>query len=134
MSMPVNPEYGYRKRVDLPFAKAVERVQEALKEHGFGVLCEIDVAGTIQKKLDVDFGREYVILGACNPNLAYRALSAETELGLLLPCNVIVYQDGDQTVVSAIDPEAALGIVGNADLDAIAKQAGELLRAAVDGL
>jgi len=134
MTMPVNADYGYRKRVAIPFETAVERVRESLKEQGFGVLCDIDVAGTISQKLGVDFGRKYVILGACNPNLAYRALQAETELGLLLPCNVIVYEDGDETVVSSIEPIAALGVVGNDALIDVAKTAGELLRAAVDAV
>lgn len=132
MVMPVGQDYGYRKRVDLSYDEAVDRVQQTLKDQGFGVLCEIDVTATLKAKLDVDFGKRYVILGACNPRLAYGALQAETELGLLLPCNIIVYEDGDGTVVSAIDPEMALGIVGNEQLKDIAKQAGELLKKAVD--
>lgn len=134
MAMPVNPEYGYRKRVDLSYEQAVERVQQTLKDQGFGVLCEIDITATLKAKIDVDFGKRYVILGACNPHLAFQALQAEAELGLLLPCNVIVYEDGEGVVVSAIDPEVALGIIGNQQLNEVAKKAGELLKQAVDAL
>lgn len=134
MAVAVSPEYGYRKRVDLSYEQAVERVQQTLKEQGFGVLCDIDVTATLKAKIDVDFGKRYVILGACNPRLAYEALQAEPELGLLLPCNVIVYEDGNGTVVSAIDPEVALGIVGKQKLQDVAKKAGELLKKAVDNV
>src|SRR5690606_24857230 len=83
MSMAVGQDYGYRQRVRLTYDEAVAKVRDTLKEQGFGVLTEIDVTATLKQKLDVDFGKRYIILGACNPNLAYRALSAETELGLL---------------------------------------------------
>jgi uncharacterized protein (DUF302 family) len=94
----------------LPYADALARTVDALKVEGFGVLTEIDVRATFKKKLDVDF-RPYMILGACNPPLAHKALSANLDIGLLLPCNVIVYQDGDETVVTAVDPVVMLSVV-----------------------
>lgn len=127
-------EYGYRQRVRLSYDEALQRVQETLKEQGFGVLTEIDVTATLKQKLDVDFGRRYIILGACNPSLAHRALSHEIELGLLLPCNVIVYEDGSETVVAAVEPHAMLGVVQNDALDEIAEEAGRRLRAAIDAV
>jgi uncharacterized protein (DUF302 family) len=117
-------QYGMTVTVDLPYDRAVERTREALGAEGFGVLTEIDVRATLRKKLDVDF-RPYVILGACNPAMAHRALSVERDLGLLLPCNVIVYaadQEG-RSVVAAVDPEVSLGRVGN---DALAPVAGDV--------
>lgn len=109
--------YGFSVSVPLDYAVAVERTREALGREGFGVLTEIDVSATLKKKLDVDF-RPYVILGACNPALAHRALSAEREIGLLLPCNVIVYA-GDTpgtSTVAAMDPVEALRLTGRTDI------------------
>ena len=124
--------YGLRVSVNVPYEQAVEKATEALKAQGFGVLTTIDVKHTLKTKLDRDF-RKYVILGACNPLLADRALHAELEVGLLLPCNVIVYETGPSTsVVSAMAPLAALGIVGdNATLAAVAREADANLRAAL---
>jgi len=121
--------YGISRKVDLTYDEAVAKVTEELKKEGFGVLTEIDVQATLKKKLDADF-RRYVILGACNPPLAYRALSAELEIGLLLPCNVIVYEaDDGGAVVSALDPLSALGLVKNPDLaDLAATVEGKLRR------
>jgi uncharacterized protein (DUF302 family) len=105
------PDYGIRKTVSLPYEKAVERATVVLQENGFGVLTEIDIKAKMKEKLDVDFKR-YMILGACNPPLAHRALQAEPEIGLLLPCNVIVYEVDDRTsVVSAIDPGMMVQVV-----------------------
>ena len=113
-----------RAHLDAPYEAAIDKVTAALKEQGFGVLTEIDVKATFKKKLDADF-RKYVILGACNPVLANRSLNAELELGLLLPCNVIVYED-EQTggsVVSIVDPIAMMGFVGNPQLQPVATEA-----------
>ena len=127
--------YGFAATVDLPYDKAVERTRAALKEQGFGVLTEIDVKQTMKAKLDVDF-RPYVILGACNPPLAHRALSADLGIGLLLPCNVVVYDNGDDTsTVEFMDPEAALGLVGDNPVIAdVAHEASVRLHQALDAL
>jgi uncharacterized protein (DUF302 family) len=108
--------------VALPYEQAVERAREELAKDGFGILTEIDVKATLKKKLDVEF-RPYVILGACNPPLAHRALSAERDIGLLLPCNVIVYAADDpaHSVVAAIDPIKQLELSGNAGIEPIAR-------------
>ena len=131
------PETRYGLRVELPisYEQAVERAIAALKEQGFGMLTAIDVRQTLKQKLDRSF-RKYVILGACNPPLADRALHTELEIGLLLPCNVIVYElAADRSAVSAMAPLAALGIVGdNPDLQAVAKEADARLRSALTGL
>ncbi|MHB1005471.1 MAG: DUF302 domain-containing protein [Chloroflexota bacterium] len=122
--------YGFGAKSGLSFAEAVEKTKAALKEEGFGVLCEIDVRKTMKEKLNVDF-RSYVILGACNPPLAHQALSAELDLGLLLPCNVIVYDEEGGAVVKAMDPEPVLGIVGNPELTPIATQVKEKMQRVV---
>jgi len=114
--------YGFGTTTRLPYDETVARVRALLQEEGFGVLTEIDVKKTMKQKLDADF-RRYVILGACNPRLAHRAFQAELEIGLLLPCNVIVYEEGDHSVVSVMDPLAALRIVGNDTLQPIAREA-----------
>ena len=121
--------YGLRVTMSVPYELAVERVTEALKAEGFGVLTTIDVQDTLRSKLNREF-RQYVILGACNPLLADRALHAELEIGLLLPCNVVVYETGaNQSVVAAMAPLTALGIVGdNRELSAVAREADERLR------
>ena len=123
---------GYTLSVttDLPFREAVERVRDELKEEGFGVLCEIDVQATLREKLGVE-QEPYVILGACNPPLAHRALSAEPELGTLLPCNVVVYRRDDGTHISAIDAGRMLSLVDNEQLAPIASQVREKLAAVV---
>ncbi len=126
-------ENSLRTHLTVTYEEAIERVTEALKAEGFGVLTEIDAKATLKKKLDVDF-RKYVILGACNPPLAYRALQTEPELGLLLPCNVIVYEDETGTVVSIVDPMSMLGIVKNPDLDAVAREARARLERVIKAL
>lgn len=130
--MAEDSQYSIRKVVALPYDEAVEKTKEALKQQGFGVLSEIDMKEKLKEKLDVDFKR-YVILGACNPPLAYKALQAEPEIGLLLPCNVIVYEtDAGQSVVSAVDPSAMLAIVGDNPVVAeVARDARQRLEKAV---
>jgi uncharacterized protein (DUF302 family) len=126
------PSYGWTKR--LP-GKSVEKARalaiEALKEQGFGILTEIDVRATLKKKLGADF-RPYVILGACNPQLAHRALQAELPVGLLLPCNVCVWQEDDAAVVAIQRPDAMFQVVNRSDLQPIADEATALLRTALD--
>ncbi len=124
--------YGLKVSVNLAFDQAIEKATAALKTQGFGVLTTIDVQQTLRAKLDRDF-RKYVILGACNPALADRALHAELEVGLLLPCNVIVYETGPTaSVIAAMAPLAALGIVGdNPALAEVARDADARLRAAL---
>jgi uncharacterized protein (DUF302 family) len=112
-------EYGMGRVLAEPFDEAVPRVKEALKAEGFGVLTEIDVQATLRAKIGVERGK-YVILGACDPHHANKALQAEPELGLLLPCNVVVYETDEGTRVSAIRADALLGVVGNPALDEIA--------------
>src|SRR5690242_15721971 len=114
--------YAIGATVALDYARAVDRVKEELGREGFGVLTEIDVAATLKKKLDVNF-RPYVILGACNPPLAHRALTAERDIGLLLPCNVVVYaaDERGKSVVAAMDPIAALELTGNEQVAPVAQ-------------
>jgi uncharacterized protein (DUF302 family) len=127
--------YGLKVTVPATYDVAVQRTTEALKSEGFGVLTTIDVQQTLRAKLNRDF-RKYVILGACNPPLADRALRAEIDIGLLLPCNVIVYEiDGNETVIAAMAPLAALGIVGdNSELKSVATEADTRLRRALTAL
>lgn len=127
-------DYGFGTRLDLPFDEAVERTKDALKTEGFGVLTTIDVRSTMREKLDVAF-EPYVILGACNPQLAHRALLAEHEIGLLLPCNVVIHEHDGASMVAIADPAKMLGIVGdNAELQAIADEAAQRLRRVVVAL
>ena len=126
--------YGISRELDLAYDEVVTRITAALKEVGFGVLTEIDVKATLKKKLDVDF-RRYVILGACNPPFAHQALSAELEIGLLLPCNVIVYEtEKGGSVVAVLNPMVAMGVVGNPVLDELAEAVTAKLKNAIDSL
>jgi len=110
-----------RTRLDLPYAQALERVTAALKDQGFGILTEIDVQATLKQKLGADF-RKYSILGACNPPLAHQALTSELEIGLLLPCNVIVYEDDGGSVICIADPIAMLQLADNPSLEGVANE------------
>ena len=130
---PQHSKYGFSKTLDVPYAEAIEKTRAALKEEGFGVLSEIDIKEKLKDKLGVDF-RNYVILGACNPALAYKTLQQEINIGLLLPCNVIVYEadKAGTSVVAAIDAKTMMSVVGdNADLDAVATEVNEKLKRVV---
>jgi len=127
-------KYGFSKTVDPAFEDAVEKARAALKEEGFGVLCEIDIKEKLKEKLGVDF-RNYVILGACNPPLAYKTLQQEIGIGLLLPCNVVVYEtdEAGKSVVAAIDAKTMLSVVGanNAIINSVATEVNEKLQRVV---
>lgn len=123
--------YTLTATTERPFRDAVERVREELKTEGFGVLCEIDVQATLREKLGVE-QEPYLILGACNPPLAHRALSVEPELGTLLPCNVVVYERDGETHISAIDAERMLSLVGNDELAPVATEVRDKLAAVVE--
>jgi uncharacterized protein (DUF302 family) len=126
--------YGIRRQVTLPFDAAVQAVRDALKEQGFGVLTEIDVRATMKAKLDADFA-PYIILGACNPPLAHRALTAQPEVGMLLPCNVVVREaEGGAVLVEAMDPEAAMSLVRDSAVEEVAREAKERLVRALEAL
>ncbi len=131
--MITNTAYGFSRQLEMGYEDATQRVKDALKAEGFGVLTEIDVKDTLKNKLDVDF-RRYQIIGACNPPLAHKALQAELQVGLLLPCNVIIYEEGDGAVVAAFDPEAAMGLADNPALGEVAKEARERLGRALTSI
>jgi len=131
MSAPHSIQYGYVRTVNLPFEAAVRQAEASLKSEGFGVLCQIDIQAKLKEKLGIDFPK-YVILGACNPALAYQALQREIHLGLLLPCNVIVYEQLNEVRVGAIDAVKMLSVIGNPEMEEMARQVKEKLRRAVD--
>jgi uncharacterized protein (DUF302 family) len=112
--------YGFSKEVDAPFDQTLARVSERLKDYGFGVLTKIDVREKFKEKLGIDFGR-YVILGACDPVSAHKAILAEEDIGLLLPCNVIIYEKNGRTIVSIIKPTVAMQMIDNPQLQEIAQ-------------
>lgn len=126
-------EYGYVSTVDVSFEDAVNRLEAGLKKEGFGVLCKIDIQAKMQEKLGVEFPR-YVILGACNPPLAYQALQQEINLGLLLPCNAVVYEREGRVFVGAVDAAKMLSVVGNPAMGPMAGDVNERLRRAVDSV
>ena len=125
--------YGFGTSLHLPYDEAVQRVKAALKTEGFGVLTEIDVRQTLREKLGVEM-ESYVILGACNPPLAHRALEQDLDIGLLLPCNVVVRAEGAESRVDIADPQAMLGIVGNEKLNGVADEARQRLLRVVAAL
>ena len=130
--MPTN--YGLTATLNIPYEEAIEKATAALKDEGFGVLTEIDVKATLKKKINADF-RRYVILGACNTNLAQQALQNELEIGLLLPCNVIVYEtDEGESTVSIVDPMSMMGVTQNENLNNVANEANARLTRVIDKL
>jgi len=126
-------DIGFSTKLAMEYEQAVQAARAALQEEGFGVLTEIDVKTTMKQKLDKDF-RRYVILGACNPPLAHRALEADPSVGLLLPCNVIVYEEGSGCIVAAVDPLTLLGALDNPVLREVAQEADSRLRRVIDKL
>lgn len=126
-------ELGFQSTLNLPYESALEKVTDALKAEGFGILTSIDVKETMKKKLDVDF-RKYTILGACNPPLAHKALAARPDVGLLLPCNVIVYEEGNTTVVNIIDPISMTNFIQDQSLAAVAEEARQRLKRVSDAI
>ena len=125
--------YGIGKLVERPFDETLSRVRDALKEQGFGAMCEIDVQATMKEKLGIESDK-YVIIGACNPPLAHRALTVERDIGLLLPCNVIVYEAEGGTKVSAIDAGLMLGFVGNPELTDVAIEVRARLNSVIESV
>jgi uncharacterized protein (DUF302 family) len=125
--------YGMAVRVRRPFAETVEQVRTVLKSQGFGVLTEIDVRATLLDRLGEQM-EDYLILGACNPSLAHRALAADRQIGLLLPCNVVVRADGTDTVVEALDPQTMVTVTGRSELEPVADEAARRLTQALETL
>ncbi len=126
-------EYGYKREVEYSFDEALAKLRQELPKEGFGVLTEIDVKATLKTKLDADFDK-YIILGACNPPFAYKALQAEKDIGLLLPCNIIVYEDAGDTFISAIVPTVAMNMVENEKLGGIAVEVEAKLKKVIDSV
>ncbi|HHD12068.1 MAG TPA: DUF302 domain-containing protein [Deltaproteobacteria bacterium] len=127
-------EFSIKRKVNLSYEEAEKKIREALAEEGFGILTEIDVKATLKKKLDKDF-RKYIILGACNPPYAYRALTIEPEIGVFMPCNVLVYENEDgTTTVSAMDPVAAMEVVANPELNELAREIKEKIERALNSI
>jgi len=125
--------YGFTKTLNIPYGKVIERVREALKKEGFGVLTEIDVQDKMKEKLDIDMGK-YIILGACNPPNAYQAILIEENIGLMLPCNVIVYEKGGRTVLSVIRPSVAMQMVDNVELQKVSEEVEGKLKKVFDAV
>ncbi len=126
--------FSMKRKVEFSYEEAEGRIRKALSKEGFGILTEIDVKATLKKKLDKDFGK-YIILGACNPHYAYGALTMEPEIGVFMPCNVLVYENTDgTTTVSAMDPVAAMEVVGNPELTSLAREIKEKLERALNSL
>jgi uncharacterized protein (DUF302 family) len=127
-------KYGYERNVKMGMEEAEGKVRATLQSQGFGVLTEIDVKTTFKEKLNIDF-KPYKILGACNPNIAYKALTEEPEIGLLLPCNIVIWENEDGSVtVLAIDARKMLSVTGRDDLEELSDQVNSSLRAAIDAI
>jgi uncharacterized protein (DUF302 family) len=125
--------YGFTKELDIPYETVIELAREALKKEGFGVLTEIDVQAKMKEKLGIDMSK-YIILGACNPPNAYKAILAEENIGLMLPCNVIVYEKGGKTVLSIIRPTIAMQMVDNVELKKVSEEVECQLKKAFDAI
>lgn len=129
----MNTKYFYKKKVNFPFAEAVKQVKDELKKEEFGVLTQIDIKMTLKKKLDVDFDN-YIILGACNPPNAHKALLEERDIGLMLPCNIIVYELNGKTFVSTVLPTVSMGMIKNKNLAKVAEQVEIKLKKVIDAM
>jgi uncharacterized protein (DUF302 family) len=125
--------YGFRKEIDLPFEKAEQAVTEELKKNGFGILSRIDVREKFKEKLGIEF-KKYVILGACNPPYAHKAILAEEDIGLMLPCNVVIYEKEGKTILSVIRPSTAMGMLENESLKRIAQEVESKLKQVFDSV
>jgi uncharacterized protein (DUF302 family) len=125
--------YGFTKELDIPYETVIELAKEALKKEGFGILTEINVKEKMKEKLGLDM-RKYIILGACNPPNAYKAILAEENIGLMLPCNVIVYEKGSKTVLSVIRPTVAMQVIDNVELQKLAEEVEGQLKKAFDAI
>lgn len=125
--------YGYKRQVNLSYEAAVEKMRESLKIEGFGVITEIDVKTVLKKKLDIEFDN-YIILGACNPSFAYEALKIEREIGLLMPCNVVVYEEKGKTFVAGIRPTITMSIINNPKLTEVAGSVEQKLKKVIDSI
>ncbi len=128
-----NTSYGYSKKVDYNFERAIENTKQELKNENFGVLTEIDIKNTLKNKINVNM-ENYTILGACHPPSAYQSIQSEIEIGLMLPCNVIVYQKNNQVFVSAIRPSVAMGMIENNTLGEVASDIESRLKKVIDNL
>jgi len=126
-------KYGFTKELNISFYKAIDKVTNELEKEGFGILTKIDVKEKFKEKLDIDF-KNYVILGACNPQSAYEAIMAEENIGLMLPCNVIVYEKEKRTIVSIISPTTAMGMINNEDLKKVGERIENKLKQVIDAL
>jgi len=125
--------YGFTKDLNMPYGTVIDRVKDALKKEGFGVLTEIDIQSKMKEKLGIDMNK-YIILGACNPANAYKAILSEENIGLMLPCNVIVYEKGGKTVLSVIRPSVAMQMVDNAELQKVSEEVEKKLKKAFDAV
>lgn len=126
-------EYCNKRQVNLPYEAALKKVTDELKKEGFGIPSQIDVKTLLKEKLGVDFGK-YIILGACNPPFAHQALQAEADIGLMMPCNVIVYERGGRTTIAAIKPTISMQVVGNQSLAGIAEEVEKKLKKVIDAI
>ena len=126
-------KYGHKKQVNYSFSEAIDRTKKELKIHGFGVLTQIDIKEKLKEKLNADYNN-YIILGACNPPFAYKALLAEKDIGLLLPCNVVVYEDDGNVFVLAIKPTVAMEMIESLELKKIAEQIEDKLKTVIDNV